>query len=500
MQVMIAAGSQMAADAGAEVAALGGNAVDAAIAAMFVSMSTEPGIVGPGAGGFLTIWAPGDEPIVIDAYVEMPGRGLSAHRFGGGAELVHLDYGGGVATYVGYGSVGTPGGIAGMEMASQRFGSLPWSALLAPAIRAVEAGFPLAPASAEYLEAAHQKVYGWDPASHAALHDADGRLLEVLAPVHLPDLADSLRILSSGGAAELYTGSIGARIVAAMETGGGIVTAADLAAYEPISRRPISVDHGGWLIATNPAPAVGGAVLASLILLAPREELPFSPRWVDGYAEVQADVLQFRSRRLGVDDDRTAAVADLLGAALASDRKMLRGSSSTTHSSAVDASGLACAVTMSAGYGSGAMPAGIWLNNSLGEVELVGERIHALEPGTRLISNMAPTVARHPDGSVLAIGSPGADRITTSIASTLLRYTDEGLALQAAVDAPRMHLEVNDVVAASVEPGIAPTTIPTVEFPEHAMYFGGVQAVSWHPDRGFEGAADPRRTGGVALS
>jgi len=179
---------------------------------------------------------------------------------------------------------------------------------------------------------------------------------------------------------------------------------------------------------------------------------------------------------------------------------MLRGSSSTTHSSAVDASGLACAVTMSAGYGSGAMPAGIWLNNSLGEVELVGERIHALEPGTRLISNMAPTVARHPDGSVLAIGSPGADRITTSIASTLLRYTDEGLALQAAVDAPRMHLEVNDVVAASVEPGIAPTTIPTVEFPEHAMYFGGVQAVSWHPDRGFEGAADPRRTGGVALS
>ncbi len=500
MQVMIAAGSQMAADAGAEVAALGGNAVDAAIAAMFVSMSTEPGIVGPGAGGFLTIWAPGEEPIVIDAYVEMPGRGLSPDRFGHGAELVHLDYGGGVATYVGLGTVGTPGGIAGLEMASQRFGSLPWAALLAPAIRAVEGGFPLAPASAEYLGAAHKKVYGWDRDSHAALHDADGRLLEVYAPVHLPALAESLRILSSGGAAELYTGSIGARIVAAMEAGGGIVTAADLATYEPISRKPISVDHGGWRVAANPAPAVGGAVLASLILLAPRDAAPFSPRWVEGYAEVQAEVLQFRSRRLGVDDDRIAAVADLLAAASASDRKMLRGSSSTTHTSAVDASGLACAVTMSAGYGSGAMPAGLWLNNSLGEVELVGEQIHALEPGTRLISNMAPTIARHPDGSVLAIGSPGADRITTSIASTLLRYTDEGLELQAAVDAPRMHLEVNGDVAASVEPGIAPSTVQNIQYPKHAMYFGGVQAVSWHPDRGFEGAADPRRTGGVALS
>lgn len=500
MQVMIAAGSQMAADAGAEVAALGGNAVDAAIAAMFVSMSTEPGIVGPGAGGFLTIWAPGEDPVVIDAYVEMPGRGLPPDRFGHGVELVHLEYGGGVATYVGYGSVGTPGGIAGLEMASQRFGSLPWADLLAPAIRAVEDGFPLAPASAEYLEAAHQKVYGWDPASHAALHDSEGRRLEVLAPVHIPALAESLQLLSSRGAAEMYSGTIAARIVAAMEAGGGILTAADLAAYVPIPRKPITVDHGGWQVATNPAPAVGGAVLASLILLAPRHEKPFTPAWIDGYADVQADVLQFRSRRLSVDDDRVAAVAELLDAASSGDRKMLRGSASTTHTSAVDASGLACAVTMSAGYGSGAMPAGMWLNNSLGEVELVGERIHALDPGTRLISNMAPTVARHSDGSVLAIGSPGADRITTSISSTLLRYTDQGLALQEAVDAPRMHLEVNGDVAASVEPGIAPTTVQTVPYPKHAMYFGGVQAVSWHPDRGFEGAADPRRTGGVALS
>ncbi len=500
MKVMIAAGSQMAADAGAEVAASGGNAVDAAIAAMLVSMATEPGIVGPGAGGFLTIWPPGEAPVVIDGNIEMPGRGLAASRFGRGAELVHLDYGGGVSTYVGYGSVGTPGGIAGLEMASQSFGSLTWSALLAPAISAVEAGFPLPTAAAEYLDSARLKVYGWDPASRAALHNADGRPIGAHEPVHLPALAESLRVLSRGGAAEMYTGSIAAQIVAAMESGDGIVTAADLAAYEPIARVPITVQHGPWRVATNPAPAVGGAVLGALILLAPQDSVPFSGEWVDAYARVQADVLQFRACRMGVDDDRLTAAADLLAAASAGDRRMLHGSSSTTHTSAVDASGLACAVTMSAGYGSGAMPAGIWLNNSLGEVELVGEGIHALAPGTRLISNMAPTVARHADGSVLVIGSPGADRITTSIASTLLRYTDQGLGLQASVDAPRMHIEVNGDVAASVEPGIEPAGFLLLRYPEHAMYFGGVQAVSWHPDRGFEGAADPRRTGGVALS
>ena len=145
------------------------------------------------------------------------------------------------------------------------------------------------------------------------------------------------------------------------------------------------------------------------------------------------------------------------------------------------------------------MPAGLWMNNSLGEIELMGGDPHGLEPGTRLISNMAPTVGRHEDGSVLAIGTPGADRITTSLATTLLRYTDQAMTLQEAVDAPRIHVELGDVTRVAVEPGVDVSNFPTREFPQHAMYFGGVQAASWHPDRGFEGAADPRRTGGIAV-
>ncbi|MCP3975781.1 MAG: gamma-glutamyltransferase [bacterium] len=499
MNVMIAAGSQSAADAGAEVARHGGNAVDAAIAAMFVSLSTEPGIVGPGAGGFISIWAPGEAPVVIDAYVEMPGRGLEASDLGQGMERVWLDYGGGVSTYVGYGTVGTPGGLAGLEMASEHFGSLPWADLLAPAIEVTSAGFPLPAAAAEYLQASRYKVYGWDPLSHASLHDASGTAIAVTETIHIPALVESLEVIAAGGASEMYTGLIAQQIVAGMKQHGGIVTAADLAAYRPVERVPITIEHSDWSVATNPAPAVGGAVMAALTLLAPRDFDAFSQEWIDAYVAAQRDVLRFRVDRMGATHDRHTAAADLLSAAGKGDTSMLRGSSSTTHTSAVDNAGLACAITMSAGYGSGAMPAGIWLNNSLGEIELVGQDPHGLEPGTRLVSNMAPTVARHSDGSVLAIGSPGADRITTSIATTILRYTDQGLSLQDAVDAPRMHVEVNDGNIVSFEPGMEPSQMPTREYPPHAMYFGGVQAASWHPHRGFEAAADPRRTGGIAV-
>ncbi len=496
---MIAGGSQLAADAGAEVAHAGGNAVDAAIAAMLVSMATEPGIVGMGAGGFISIWAPGQDPVVIDGFIEMPGRGIATGGLRQGLDLVWLDYGGGVATYVGYGSVGTPGGVAGLAAASEHYGVLDWSELLAPAIAAARRGFPLPTAAAEYLEASRDKVYGWDPPSYEALHHPDGRPIEALEDIHIPQLVESLEVLAAGGAAEMYTGSIADQIVAAMKKSGGIVTAQDLAVYSSIIRHPIIVDHGAWTVATNPAPAVGGSVLAALTLLAPRGLEPFSPNWLDEYARAQEAVLSFRQDKMSVFADRSAAVLELIGAAEAADIGALHGSSSTTHTSAVDTSGLACAVTMSAGYGSGAMPAGFWMNNSLGEIELMGRDPHALEPGTRLISNMAPTVARHDDGSVLAIGSPGADRITTSLASTLLRYTDQGMTLQEAVDAPRLHIELGDETTAAVEPGLEISAFPTRSFPEHAMYFGGVQAASWHPDRGFEGAADPRRTGGISV-
>ncbi len=149
-RVSIASASQLAANAGSVVADAGGNAVDAAIGAAICSMVTDPGIIAPGAGGFITIWPEDGDPIVIDAYAEMPGRGLPEDGFGGGGIDVELTYGGKTATIVGYGSVATPGAFAGLRMAWEHYGEAPWEELFIPAIAAVEQGFPLSTAAAEY--------------------------------------------------------------------------------------------------------------------------------------------------------------------------------------------------------------------------------------------------------------------------------------------------------------------------------------------------------------
>ncbi len=219
--------------------------------------------------------------------------------------------------------------------------------------------------------------------------------------------------------------------------------------------------------------------------------------------DVQTHVMRFRERyldrsdELGTDIDRLLMLANSAPSALASP--------STVHTSAVDADGLACAITASAGYGSGVMPpgTGIWMNNSLGEVEINKRGFHALRPGTRIPSNMAPTCGRSDNGSVLSIGSPGADRITTAILQTLTNFIHLGMPLQEAVDFPRLHVEWprQDQRRVAYEPGMPVDRIdvPQRRFDTLDMFFGGVTAVCFAPPGRFEIAADIRRTGGTAI-
>ncbi len=177
---------------------------------------------------------------------------------------------------------------------------------------------------------------------------------------------------------------------------------------------------------------------------------------------------------------------------------------STVHTSTTDSDGLACSITISDGYGSGAMApgTGIWLNNCLGEPELNPHGYHGWPPGHRLLSNMAPTVARHPGGAVLAIGSPGADRITTALVQVLVNYLDLGMSLQDAIDHPRLHVELaGEEPRVAYEPGVPEDALPLPgrRFDGPSMFFGGVEAALWDPDSGFELGADGRRTGGLAV-
>jgi len=300
-----------------------------------------------------------------------------------------------------------------------------------------------------------------------------------------------------------YTGELADRMVAEIQSHQGLLTAADLAAYEAIVRSPIAIPFGDWQVVTNPAPAIGGACLAGILRLLDDPNLkPSDPTTVKRLAEVQKFILDYRHQHLETASDLEAEVKQLLNK-VAIDRIGLQ-SPSTIHCSAVDSNGLACAVTASAGYGSGVMISGtgLWLNNSLGEIELHPHGLDHLLPGTRLSSNMAPTIARRDDGTVMAIGSPGASRITTAIAQVLFNFIRLGMSLSEAVDYARLHVEIfEDAPTISYEPGLQVEPIPGFklrQFPQKSMYFGGVHAALWHPKTGLSAMADPRRGGGMA--
>jgi gamma-glutamyltranspeptidase/glutathione hydrolase len=506
-KIATASSSQLAAGAAARIAQEGGNAVDGAIAAALVSMLTEPGVCALGGGGFATIWMAGEEPVTIDGYVEMPGRGLSRGRFGEGTFDVTMEYGGGITTTVGHGSVGTPGALAALGLASARYGRVPWPLLVEPAYEISCSGFPLSQASADYLRYSHDLVFGWHEPSRKALHDDQGRPLQRGDTVRIAHRPETLRLIADQGPrAAFYEGEIARLIAADMAVNGGLVTAEDLAEYRPLVRKPLEAVIDGWHIVTNPPPAIGGITLTALLML--MKGYPAEHWTLDDYdrlVRAQMAVFGFRRDQLDLSDDLPRDALRLLSAAETGDIGGL-GSPSTVHTSTVDSNGSACSVTVSSGYGSGVMPpgTGIWMNNCLGEIELNRRGIRGLAPGTRLTSNMAPTIARHEDGRILSVGSPGAARITTAILATVLNFTELGMSLSGAIAEPRVHVEQDEVgewqVAYERDLPIAALDYPSRRFPEIDMYFGGVGAAYWDSKGSFEVAADPRRTGGTSLA
>jgi gamma-glutamyltranspeptidase/glutathione hydrolase len=338
------------------------------------------------------------------------------------------------------------------------------------------------------------------------LHHPDGSRVADGDPIKIHDLAESLRTIANEGPESFYTGSIGRRLVAAMEQWDGSITAQDLESYQAIEREPISIEIDGWRIVTNPAPAIGGAVLAAMVLLARAAGFEeWSAEGARRLAEVQRSVLAYRAASLDDGSDTAAAVEHLLERARFGDHKDLASSPSTVHVSTVDTGGLACSITTSAGYGSGVMipDSGLWLNNSLGEVELFPAGMERFAPGDRLPSNMAPTIAGGPNGSVVAVGSPGASRITTALAQVLMNYIAFEMSVSEAVQHPRLHVEVfNGEPTIAYEPGIHVAAFDDLvlrRFPDLSMYFGGVGLAMYDPDAGLFEVADSRRTGATAV-
>jgi len=484
-----AAGHPVTASAGAEVLREGGNAVDAAIAAMLVSWVAEPLLTGPGAGGYLLVAGAGVEPALLDFFVSAP-SGDPANR--GDLLAVDVSFGDALQVFhVGAASCGAYGTPAGVVAAAQRWGSEPLDRLAAPAARLAREGVPVNRQQA-YIFDILAGIIGSDPTAQAEFAPG-GRPLREGEPFRSAALAATIERLGADGAAPFYTGDIAAAVAGFLGERGTALVAEDLAGYAAIEREPVRVSYRGRDVLTNPPPSAGGVLIGLALALLDRTDGPAG-------AAALVDVME------AVQSERTPAFLDGLAEPGFADRLLASRLGSTTHISVVDAAGMACSVTCTNGEGCGLVVpgTGIHVNNIMGEEDLSPLGFHTAPAGRRMPSMMAPTAVLGPDGELeLVLGSAGSNRIRSAILQTVVNVVDHGLDAAAAVEAPRVHFEAGTVYA---EPGVAGLDAlraagrSVVGFRDRNLFFGGVQAAERLPDGALRGAGDPRRGGAVAVA
>ncbi len=487
---VVAAGHPVSAATGAEALRDGGNAVDAALAAMFASFACEPLLTGLGAGGYMLVVAPGHAPTLLDFFVEAPGRGADP---AGRAPLIPIAVSFGDALqefHIGAASVGCYGMAAGVCEAARRFARLGLERLTAPGATLARDGVPLNAQQAYIVEILEDIVTSTPEC--AALFAPGGTLLRAGDRLRQPELADSLVRLGTEGPGPFYDGDIAAAISAWVTDRGGMLTAADLRAYRVVDREPIRVSYRGREVLTNPPPSAGGILIVHA--LAMLGAAPGPPT-----VEQLVGVMEMTQR------ERTPEFLEGL-----SDPEFVRGFlsasggrlGSTTHIAVLDCDGWACSVTCSNGSASGVVVpgTGVHLNNMLGEQDLNPLGFHRHPPGRRMPSMMSPTIVLRDGKAELAVGSAGSNRIRSAILQTIIRTIDDGMQAADAIEAPRVHWE-DDIVYA--EPGVDTAGLEAegrtvARFRERNLFFGGAQAAVRAPDGRYSGGGDPRR-GGAAI-
>jgi gamma-glutamyltranspeptidase/glutathione hydrolase len=494
---IVAAGHPLTAQAGVRVLREGGNAVDAAVAAMLTSFAAEPLLTGLGAGGYMLVAGGGQEPALLDFFVAAPsGRPASGAPAGSDrpagavAELQAVDVSFGDAAqvfHIGPASCGAYGAPAGVCEAARRWGTVPLQQLAAPAARLAHDGVALNHGQAYVAEILGDLLTSTPEC--AALWAPGGRILREGEVLRNDDLGDALERLGTEGAEPFYRGDVAATVCEWLDARGGSLSASDLAGYRAIDREPVRMAYRDRELLTNPPPSAGGTLLAYALALLDRGP---APPTLGGVVEAMRAAQAERTPDFleGLSEDRFLErfLSTRLGA--------------TTHISVLDAEGRACSATCTNGEGSGVVVpgTGLHLNNVMGEEDLNPFGFHRHPPGRRMPSMMAPSIVMREGEVELVLGSAGSNRIRSALLQTIVGAVDHDLDAREAVDAPRVHFESGVIYA---EPGVALDELEqrgaqVVRFSGLNLFFGGVQAVR---RRGTEltGAGDPRR-GGVAVS
>ncbi|MBJ7331499.1 MAG: gamma-glutamyltransferase [Solirubrobacteraceae bacterium] len=487
---VVAAGHPVSAEAGAQILRAGGNAVDAAIAAMLASWTAEPLLTGPGAGGYMLVAGPGVEPTLLDFFVAAPGLGVASETQR--AELIPVSVSFGEAVqifHVGAASAGAYGNPAGVVEAARRWGSMPLADLCVPAAALAREGVVLN-AQQAYVFDILEGILVSTPEARA-IFAPGGRPLRDGERFRFPEMADAIDRLGAEGAEPFYRGDIAAAVVGWLAERGGTLTAEDLASYEAVARTPAHVDYRGRTVLTNPPPSAGGVLLAYAFGLLERAP---SPPSLTAIVDAMDSAQTARTVAFTTGLDEPGFLDTFLAARLGS----------TTHLSVLDADGLACAVTCTNGEGAGVVipGTGIHVNNIMGEEDLNPLGFHTTPAGRRMPSMMAPTVVMRDGQAEIVLGSAGSNRIRSAILQTIVAAVDHGLDAQAAIEEPRAHFE-NGVVY--TEPGVPIDELEAAgravaPFRAQNLFFGGVQAIRRTPDGVLSGGGDPRRGGAVAVA
>jgi gamma-glutamyltranspeptidase/glutathione hydrolase len=494
-----AAGHPVTAQAAVEVMAEGGNAFDAACAAMLAACVAEPVLASPGGGGFLMAQPAGEQATLYDFFAQTPRakRPVDELEF----TAIQADFGPATQEFhIGAGAAATPGFVPGLFAVHGDLGNLPMHRVAQPAIRAAREGVPILPMQAYIATIVAPILLASAPAR--ALFAPSGSLRQAGDVFANADLADTLAALAEGGPDYFIDGAAGQAMIAQAEAFGGHLTVEDLRGYQVARRAPLEWTHHGHRLSLNPAPAASGPLIALALAFAEKDDrAPDAAR----LAQIMADVNTARPRLLENLHDGTAPEAVVAQiAALAGHQPAYRG---TTHISVIDADANAASVSISNGEGNGHIVegCGFMLNNMLGEEDLHPAGFHAWTPDTRLSSMMAPTIITAPDGGLTALGTGGSNRIRSAILQVALNLIDRDMAIAEAVAAPRLHVEkcgavsFEDMLAPDERTGLLAAFPQAQPWPERNLFFGGVHAAARWAGGALEGAGDPRR-GGVSVT
>jgi len=525
---MVVSDHPVASAAGVEVLRRGGNAIDAAVAVGFALAVAHPQAGNIGGGGFLVYRAADGQAYTLDFRETAP---AAATR------NMYLDAGGGLTDkrLTGALASGIPGTVAGLWEMHRRFGRLPWSEVVAPAVALARDGVVVDsarawafanPASEERLRLFRTSVAAFFPGGERpTLGDT----------LRQPDLARTLALIADSGTDAFYRGGIAELIVAEMQRSKGVITRADLAGYQVKWRAPLRTAYRGWEIIGMPPPSSGGVTMAEMLnILEGYAPLPpyGAPRLMHFELEAMRRAFADRNYWLGDPDFVTMPIARLTSKAYADslrrtidpDRATPTRSMppvweghETTHYSVVDQEGNAAAVTFTLNddFGSALTVggAGFLLNDEMDDFAtkpgspnlygLVQGEANAIQPGKRMLSAMTPTIVLDRRGRLsLILGSPGGPRIISAVLQVLSNVVDHGMTLAQAVSAPRIHHQARPDSIMWEPEGILPEQRRDLKamgyaFEERPRWVGDVNAVLV-TRRGLEGVADPRRGGGAA--